>query len=29
LAEYGVHDSCTLDVVGRVLGGIYVTNWIL
>jgi hypothetical protein len=26
LAEYGVHDSCTLDVVGRVLGGIYITN---
>ena len=22
LAEYGIHDSCTLDVVGRVLGGI-------
>ena len=22
LAEYGIQDSCTLDVVGRVLGGI-------
>jgi small subunit ribosomal protein S30e len=22
LVEYGIHDSCTLDVVGRVLGGI-------
>ncbi|CAB3979028.1 ubiquitin fubi and ribosomal S30 [Paramuricea clavata] len=21
LVEYGIHDSCTLDVVGRVLGG--------
>ena len=22
LVEYGIHDSCTLDVLGRVLGGI-------
>ena len=22
LAEYGIRDSCTLDVLGRVLGGI-------